>query len=118
MLKPSAQVSPPQGPLLARHAAGLVCIAVGLISLLIAVYLQFRIKQEITNIPDLRVTLPLLAVTIGAGVFAFIRREPMRVIPVAGIAMATSAVFVGWLIVVGIVAVVAAIIIAVLHQLL
>ena len=97
-----------------RHAAGLVACGLGLIGLGIAAYLQFGRGQRITDFPDPRVTVPFLIATLAAAITSLARREGRWQLPVAGIAMAASALALGWLLVVAIVAAVAVVVIAIL----
>jgi len=47
------------------HAATAVALTIGLAALIAGYWLQFEGGHEITRIPDVRVTLPLLAVAVG-----------------------------------------------------
>lgn len=99
-------------PWYVRHAYGIGAAAAGSIAILIAFWIQFGGDREITRVPDLRATIPLLVLTVGLGVVSFVRRERLRALPVAGIALATSACVLGWLIIVA--AVAAAAVVAIL----
>jgi hypothetical protein len=100
------------GPWYRRHAFGIAAASLGGIAILIAFWIQFGGEREITRVPDLRVTIPFLLVTAGLAVTAFVRRERLRALPIAGLALATSACVLGWLIIVA--AVAAAAVIAIL----
>jgi len=82
------------------HVATLVALAVGFVALIAGYWLQFEGGREITRIPDVRVTLPLLAGALAAGIVAFRRREPRRAVAVIGVGMAGTAVVLGWFLVV------------------
>jgi hypothetical protein len=95
------------GPWYKRDMFGLACVAVGAIGLVIAIYLQFGSKREITTPPDLRVTIPLLVLALAGGITSLVRREHLRILPIVGVAMALASVVIGWLIIVAAVAAVA-----------
>ena len=95
-----------------RHGYGIGAAALGTIAILVAFWMQFGGERAITKVPDLRATIPLLVVTIGLAVVSFLRRERIRALPVAGVALATSACVLGWLIIVA--AVAAAAVVAIL----
>jgi hypothetical protein len=105
------------GPWYRRYAFSTAALVLGVIALLVAFYLQFGRGKAITDVPDLRVTLPLLAVTIAVGVAALIRRERLWALPVAGMACAVGGVVVGWLVLVGAVAAVAVLAIVIIAKL-
>jgi hypothetical protein len=105
------------GPWYVRHAAGLASLVFGAVSLVIAFWIQFGTPHDITTPTDLRVTLPLLAAAILAGVTSFVRREKLRPLAVSGIAMAAAAPLLGWVVVVAAVALVAALALAILAKL-
>jgi divalent metal cation (Fe/Co/Zn/Cd) transporter len=87
-------------PWFLAHAATAVALAVGIASLIAGYWLQFERGREITQIPDLRVTLPLAALAAAAGIVAFRRREPYPAVAVLGVGMAGTAVVLGWFLVV------------------
>jgi hypothetical protein len=95
---------------------GLACVALGGVALVVAIYLQFGSKREITTPPDLRVTVPLLVLALAGGITSLVRREHLRILPVVGIAMALAAVVIGWLIIVAAVAAVAIIAILIIAK--
>jgi hypothetical protein len=97
------------GPWYVRHAAGIIAIVVGFVGLVAAYWLQFGPDHAITQVPDLRVTIPFLVVTVASGTVALVRGERMRGLPIAGMAMATAATVLGWFILVAAVAAVAVI---------
>lgn len=82
------------------HAATAVALAIGLAALIAGYWLQFEAGRQITQIPDPRVTLPLLGVAVAAGIVAFRRREPRPALAVLGMGMAATAVVLGWFLVV------------------
>ncbi|HKA86500.1 MAG TPA: hypothetical protein VKE22_02505 [Haliangiales bacterium] len=94
MLERSAAVA--RRPWYRAHAAGIVSLAVGFAALIVGYWLQFHDRHEITELPDLRVMLPLFAVAAAAGITALVRREPRPVLPILGIGLATAAIVLGW----------------------
>jgi hypothetical protein len=91
-----------------RYRFGIAACAPGGIALLVAFWLQFTTKQRITDVPDLRVTLPLLGATALFGILSLAKRERLKVLPVAGMGMAAAGVALGWFIVLGAIAAVTA----------
>ena len=82
---------------LVRHALGLVVLVLGAASFTIAAIRQ----DELWATPDHRVTIPLFVAALVVGVISFVRQEPSRLLPLAGVALAAIAVALGWVIVVG-----------------
>jgi hypothetical protein len=82
------------------HAATAIALAVGVAALIAGYWLQFERGRAITQIPDLRVTLPLLALAATAGIVAFRRHEPSPALAVLGMGMAAAGVVLGWFLVV------------------
>jgi drug/metabolite transporter (DMT)-like permease len=80
-----------------RHALGLLAVLIGAVSFAIAAIRQ----DELWSTPDHRVTIPLFVAALVVGVIAFVRQEPSRLLPLAGVALAGIAVALGWVIVVG-----------------
>jgi hypothetical protein len=66
--------------------------------------------------PDVRITAPFLVLACAAAVVSLVRRERAHALPIAGVALAAAAMVLGWVIVVGIIALVSALIIVILHQ--
>jgi hypothetical protein len=100
------------------HAATAVALTAGIAALIVGYWLQFERGREITQIPDLRATLPLLALAAAAGIVAFRRHEPSPALAVFGMGMAAAGVVLGWFLVVAAVGgatLLAALIVAKLH---
>lgn len=100
-----------------KHAAGLAAAGLGLIAIAVASIGYFATGNEIATMPDVRMTGPLLAVTAAAAVASLVRREGTYALPVCGLALAGAAMVLGWVIVVGIIVLAAALVIVLLHQL-
>jgi hypothetical protein len=118
VLERAAGTAPAYGPWYQRYGLGIASIAVGTAALIAAFWIQFGGHRPITQVPNLSVTIPLLLVTVGCGVGAFLRHERLRGLPIAGMSMAAAAVALGWVVVlciVGIVAASALLVIAKLH---
>lgn len=100
-----------------KHGAGLVCVALGSIAIVIGSLGYLAAGEEIARIPDVRLTAPLLVAACAAAVASLVRREGAYALPVSGVAMAGAAMVLGWVIVVGIIALAAALVMVLLHQL-
>ena len=99
------------------HAAGLICAALGLIAVAAASLLYFGGDDDVTRIPDVRFTTPFLVASLAAAIVSFARREGVYALAIGGIALAGAAMVLGWAIVVGIIAVVTAVVILVMQEL-
>lgn len=106
---------PPANPRewLVRHALGLAAVVVGAVSFMIAAIRQ----DELWSTPDHRVTIPLFVLALVLGVISFVRQEPSRLLPLAGVALAGVAVALGWVIVVGAILVATAVIAYIMTEL-
>ena len=98
------------------HAAGLVAFLVGLTALSVTALVHFGGEGELTKIPDIRLTIPFLVTAVISAVTAFVRREGAYALPVAGLALACSAVVLGWALVLAAVAGVALLTILILSE--
>ena len=99
------------------HAAGAACFGLGVISIAIAAVLQMRQDALFEHIPDPRVTVPLWVAAVVACVASILRREGNYGLVVAGVALASAALALGWVLVLAAVAAVAMIAIYVLSEL-
>lgn len=109
--------TPPSESWVRAHLAGLIAFTVGLIALAVAAWLQFAGDREITDVPDPRVTIPLMAAALVAAGVSLVRRERAYALPVFGASMGVAAIAIGWVIVVGVIAGVAAIAVILLSEL-
>jgi hypothetical protein len=100
-----------------RHTAGAVCFGLGVVSILIAAVLQLREDALFSRIPDARVTIPLWAAAAIACTASILRREGNYGLVVAGVALASAALALGWVLVLAAVAAAAMIAIYVLSEL-
>ncbi|MEZ4365455.1 MAG: hypothetical protein R2939_04095 [Kofleriaceae bacterium] len=100
----------PGAPWLAAHAAGLIALALGVVGFLVVALTQ----GEFWEMPDWRLTVPVLVATVAAAAVSFVRREKTIALPLLGVGLAASAVVLGWFLVMGIVVGVTALIILVL----
>ena len=101
---------------LRRHAAGLGCCALGIAALAAGCWMQFGGERALTDTPDVRITVPLLVVTLAAGVASLARREGALVLPVIGVALAAAALVLGYVVLVVAVALGAALLLVLVHQ--
>jgi peptidoglycan/LPS O-acetylase OafA/YrhL len=99
-----------------RHAAGLVCAVLGLAAIAVASILCFG-GDEIQRIPDVRVSMPFLVGVLAAAIVSLVRREGAYALPIGGVALAGAAMVLGWALVVGVIAVITAVIILVMQEL-
>lgn len=114
-LQPSTTV-PTRSHWMRSHAAGLAAFVIGLAALAITAAIHLGSGDELTKIPDARLTIPLLITTVIAAVTAFVRREGAYALPFAGLALAVAATVLGWALLIGAVAAVAALIIVILSE--
>ena len=98
-LRPASGQPSPRTPSawLLAHALGLGAIVLGATSFTIAAIRQ----DELWSTPDHRVTIPFFVATLVIAIVSFVRQEPTRILPLAGLALAAIAVALGWVIVVG-----------------
>jgi len=104
-------------PWYVRYGFGIAASALGGVAILAAYWMQFGTERAITKVPDMRVTIPLLVLTVCAATASFIRREKIRALPVAGLALAASACVLGWLVIVAAVAAAAVVAILIIAKL-
>lgn len=117
MLQKSAGTnSSDRAPWHVRNMYGLGAVAAGIAALIAAFVMQFGGDRALDQLPDMRITVPLLLVAIGTGVTSFVRREPHRYLSVAGMGMAGAAVALGWVIVACAVALASIIVIAIIAK--
>ena len=100
-----------------RHAAGVACFGLGVISIAIAAVLQMRQDALFERIPDPRVTVPLWVAAALACTASILRREGNYGLVVAGVALASAALALGWVLVLAAVAAAALIAIYVASEL-
>ncbi len=112
-LQPAAPAALTPRQWIALHALGLVAVVVGATSFTIAAIGQ----DQLWSTPDHRIAIPLFVVAMLVGVGSVIRREPTRLLPVIGVALAAIAVALGWVIVVGAILIATAIIAYIMTEL-
>lgn len=100
-----------------RHAAGVTCFGLGVVSIAIAAVLQMRQDALFERIPDPRLTVPLWVAAAIACTASILRREGNYGLVVAGVALASAALALGWVLVLAAVAAAALIAIYVLSEL-
>ena len=96
-LRPSTAAAPTPADWIKLHLFGLIAMVVGATSFTIAAVRQ----DHLWSTPDHRVTIPLFVATLVIGVVSLVRREPTKILPLVGVALAAIAVALGWVIVVG-----------------
>ncbi len=105
-------------PVLSRHGAGAIAALIGLASLAVAAWLQFGGDRPLSDVPDVRITVPPLVAAVAAAIASVVRRERPYALAIIGVACAACALALGWVIVVGIVVAGAVLCGIILHQVL
>jgi hypothetical protein len=104
-------------PWVKAHAAGLLCVAIGLVGVAVASGLYFGGGGDAPRIPDFRWTTPALVVSLALAVAAVVRREGAWALPIAGVGLAAAAMVLGWAIVVGVIVLITIFVIILLSKL-
>ena len=100
---------------LVRHAFGVACCALGLLSLGLATFVTLE-AGSIMDTPDPRLTVPFFIAVLAAGVTSLVRKEGTYTLALVGACSAGSALVLGWMIVLAIVGVITAALIAILSE--
>jgi hypothetical protein len=100
-----------------QHAAGVACFGLGVLSIAIAAILQMRQDALFSHIPDPRITIPLWVAAALACTASVLRREGNYGLVLAGVALASAALALGWVLVLAAVAAAALVAIYVLSEL-
>lgn len=87
-----------------------------MVSVSIATALVLRQNSLFDHLPDWRVTVPLWAAAVIAAVVSGVRREGSYGLAVAGVALASAALALGWVLVLAMVAAVVLLIIYVMSE--
>jgi hypothetical protein len=93
--------------LLASRPAALAALVIGAVAVVVALAMQLAEGELFSVHPEARVTLPFFAATLVASVVSVVRRERALGTAVAGLALAGSALALGWILALAIIAVVA-----------
>jgi hypothetical protein len=99
-----------------RQLAGLICVGLGIVAVSVAAVMVIRHDALFDEIPDWRVTVPLWAATAIAAAASYLRREGSYGLAVAGVALASAAMALGWVLVLAMVAAVTLVIIYVMSE--
>lgn len=94
----------------AAHAVGLITLVIGVAGFIVVALSQ----DEFWAQPDWHLTVPVLVVTVAAGVVSMARREGALYLPLLGIGLAAAAMVLGFVIVFGAVVLVTALVIVIL----
>ncbi len=108
-LKPEARPGPDPN-WFKHHAIGLVTLLLGVVAFTVVAAVQ----NEFWAQPDWRMTVPFLIVTLALGVVSMARKEGAYYLPLLGIGLAASAMFLGFFVVFAIVVAVTALVILIL----
>lgn len=95
----------------ARPLAGLVCFGLGLVSISFAAAVVIRHESLFGAVPDWRVTVPLWTAAAALAAVSRLRHEGALGLSVAGVALASAAMALGWVLVLAMVASVALLVI-------
>jgi hypothetical protein len=112
-LEPAA-TSSPSWP--TRHLAGICCVVLGIASVAIAAALVIRRDALFDEVPDWRVTVPLWAAAAIAALVSVVRREGSYGLAVLGVALASAAFALGWVLVLAAVATVTLVVIYIMSE--
>lgn len=97
----------------ARHGASAAALALGVVAFVVAAVAQ----DVVWGTPDVRISAPMFGATAIAAIVAVARRERAYWLWIGGLALAVSAMVLGWILVLGIVVAAAAALILILHAL-
>ncbi|HLU68053.1 MAG TPA: hypothetical protein VKZ63_17335 [Kofleriaceae bacterium] len=115
-LEPAVRATDPR-PFWLRHLAGLACFALGLASLIAAAVGVMQEDALFEATADLRIAVPLWIGAAGAAAASAVRREGSYGLAVAGVAMASAALALPWVLVLSAVAAGALLVIYVMSEL-
>jgi hypothetical protein len=79
-----------------RHPFSVAVVVWGGISMITGLCLQFQAGNAITTLPEPRIMLPALAIGVGLGLTALVRREREYLLVVSGISLTAASVVMGW----------------------
>ena len=99
------------GPWLHQHAAGVVALVLGVVGFCVVAMTQ----KAFWATPSFRITVPFFIAAVAAAAVSFQRRERAVAIPLLGVGLAAAAMVLGWFLIMGIVIVVTAVIILIMH---
>ena len=99
------------GPWLHQHGAGVLALVIGVIGFSVVAMTQ----KAFWATPSFRITVPFFVAAVAAAAVSFQRRERPVAIPLLGIGLAAAAMVLGWFLIMGIVIVVTAVIILIMH---
>jgi hypothetical protein len=87
-----------------RHVAGTLAMVLGGAALIAGFWTHFGTGRAMTDVADLRIVLPFSVAAVLAATIAFVRRERLPGLAIGGLAMAAAAPILGWVVLVGVVA--------------
>jgi hypothetical protein len=97
---------------LARHAAGVASLALGIVAFVVVAVTQ----DQLWSTPDPRISVPAFALTAAAAAISLARRERAYPLWLGGIGLAGAALVLGWFVMLAIVVVATAVLILILHS--
>jgi hypothetical protein len=96
---------------LARHAAGAVSLALGIVAFVVVAVTQ----DQLWSTPDPRISVPAFAVTAIAAGISLARRERAAPLWLGGLGLAGAALVLGWFLMLAIIVGATAVLILILH---
>lgn len=111
--------SAPQGTeWLRSHLAGVASLVLGVAAPAVTAAVHLGAGRALLSVPDVRVTIPFLVLTVGALAVALGRREGTYLVPLLGVGLAAMAMVLGWALVIATAVALAAAAIAILSGIL
>jgi hypothetical protein len=97
--------------------AAVLCLALGALAIVVASIFVMAGQGLFAELPDLRVMLPMWIACAGCGAASVLRKERSYALVLAGVALASASLLLGWVLALVAVAAVALVIIHVLGEL-
>jgi hypothetical protein len=96
--------------------AAVICLAIGALAVVVAAIYTMQGDGLFEELPDLRVVLPLWFASAGAGAASVLRKERSYALVLAGVALASASLLLGWVLALVAVAAIALVIIHVIAE--
>ena len=110
--KPDHLAGPLRHEWKATHAAGIVTLVLGVVTLIVTLIAQ----HQLWSTPDWRITVPGFALTLVAALLAIVRKEKSSTYWLLGLGLAGSALVLGWVMMLAIILGVMLALILILHS--
>jgi uncharacterized membrane protein YccC len=99
-------------PWLARHAAGVAALGLGILAFVVVAVSQ----DQLWSTPDPKISVPAFGVTAAAAVVSLARRERAYSLVLAALGLAGAALVLGWFVMLAIIVGASAALILILHS--